>query len=253
MQRLVFQPFGMRNSGIDDDHPLKGAVAHGYQVTGTFGLKPAPTFHWSAKPGNGSAFTTAADEWKWLQAIVHGPLLSESSRKAMLETENGFGWVRSKKQSLRLGESVLISNGRAPGFSAILEYLPADNLAVIVLTNIEHDANPLIIPELTAMVKGKPYKAFDYKPVAADVAGRPGGDFAFGPDFYRKSATLTLVTDEKGTTLYWPGGPEDPLLPIAKDKFMDRYYWNPVSVERGTDGKAIALDFNSFRGVRRQH
>jgi len=122
-----------------------------------------------------------------------------------------------------------------------------------VLTNIEHDANPLIIPELTAMVKGKPYKAFDYKPVAADVAGRPGGYFAFGPDFYRKSATLTLVTDEKGTTLYWPGGPEDPLLPIAKDKFMDRYYWNPVSVERGTDGKAIALDFNSFRGVRRQH
>jgi CubicO group peptidase (beta-lactamase class C family) len=250
MQRLVFQPFGMRNSGIDDDRPLNGEVARGYQVTGTFGLRAAPTFHWSAKPGNGSAYTTVTDEWKWLQTIVQGPLLSERSRKAMLETENGFGWIKSKKQTARLGENVLISNGRAPGFSAILEYLPADNLAVIVLTNIEHDANPLIIPELTAIVMGEPYKAFNYKSVPAQVVGGPAGNFVFGPDFYRRSATLSLVTDTKGTTLYWPGGPEDPLLPIGKDKFVDRYYWNPVKVERGAGGKPIALEFGEFRGLR---
>ena len=251
MQRLVFEPFGMRNSGIDDDRPLKGPVAVGYRPKGTFGLTPSPAFHWSAKPGNGSAYTSVGDERKWLQAISYGPLLSESSRRAMLQTEDGFGWARSKKQSSRLGQSVLISNGRAPGFSAILEYLPQDNLAVIVLTNIEHDANPIIIPELTAMVMGKPYKAFDFEPVPQELVGRPAGDFQFGPDFYRKSATLTLATDAKGTALYWPGGPEDPLLPIAKDKFIDRYYWSPVTLERGFDGNLISLDFGQFRGVRR--
>jgi CubicO group peptidase (beta-lactamase class C family) len=250
MQLLVFEPFGMRDSGIDDDRPLKGEVAQGYQAAGTFGLKPAAAFHWSAKPGNGSAYTTVGDEWKWLQAIDHGPLLSESSRKAMLETENGFGWVRSKKQGPRLGQAVLVSNGRAPGFSAILEYLPADKLAVIVLTNIEHDANPIIVPELTAMIMGESYKPFDYKPVPAEIAGRPAGDFLFGPDFYRKSATLKLVTNATGTTLYWPGGPEDPLLPVGKDKFIDRYYWSPVTVERAPDGSAVALDFGNFRGTR---
>jgi len=250
MQRLVFQPFGMRDSGVDDDRPLKGQVAHGYQPTGTFGLKPAPAFHWSAKPGNGSAYTTVGDEWKWLQAIARGPLLSESSRKAMLETDNGFGWVRSKKQGPRLGQAVLISNGRAPGFSAILEYLPQDDLAVIVLTNIEHDANPIIIPELTAMIMGKPYQPFDYRPVPRALVGEPAGEFTFGADFYRRNATLKLVSDAKGTTLYWPGGPEDPLLPIGRDKFMDRYYWSPVTVERGPDGTPVALDFSNFRGIR---
>lgn len=253
MHRLVFQPFGMRNSGIDDDRPLKGPFARGYQVTGTFGLRPATAFHWSAKPGNGSAYTTVADEWKWLQSVVRGPLLSESSRKAILETEDGFGWYRSKKQSERLGESALISNGRAPGFSAILEYLPKENLAVIVLTNIEHDANPLIIPEATAMVTGKSYKPFDYTPVPPRPAGRSAGDFTFGPDFYRKSATLTLVSDAKGTTLYWPGGPEDPLLPVGTDQYMDRYYWTPTTVVRGPDGNPIALGFGNFKGMRRQN
>jgi CubicO group peptidase (beta-lactamase class C family) len=252
MQRLVFEPFGMSDSGIDDDRPIPGEVALGYRVDGTFGLKRAPTIHWSALPGNGSVYTTVGDEWKWLQAIVHGPLLSESSRKAMLETKDGFGWYVSEKQSPRLGESVMVSNGRAPGFSAILEYLPKEKLAVIVLTNIEHDANPLVIPEAVAMLMGKQYKPFDYSPVPAELVGRPAGDFVFGADFYRASATLNLATDAKGTTLYWPGGPEDPLLPVARDKYMDRYYWNPVSVVRGADGNPVALDFNEFRGTRRQ-
>ena len=101
------------------------------------------------------------------------------------------------------------------------------------------------------MVMGKTYKPFDYAPVPAAVAGRPAGDFVFGADFYRASATLNLATDATGTTLYWPGGPEDPLLPLAKDKYMDRYYWNLVSVVRGPGGNPVALDFNGFRGTRR--
>ena len=253
MKRLVFEPFGMRDSGIDDDRPVRGSAARGYRVSGTFALKPAPTIHWSALPGNGSAYTTVGDEWKWLRGVVHGPLLSESSRKAMLGTEDGFGWYKSKKQSARLGESALISNGRAPGFSAILEYLPKEHLAVIVMSNIEHDANPLIIPEAVAMLMGKTYQPFDYTPVPANVAGRPAGDFTFGSDFYRPSATLKLVSNATGTTLYWPGGPEDPLLPIGKDKYMDRYYWNPTTLVRGADGSLVELDFGDFRGVRRQN
>lgn len=251
MQRLVFRPLGMRDSGIDDDRPIGGPVARGYEVIGTFGLRPAPAIHWSALPGNGSAYTTAADEWKWIQGVVRGRLLSDSSRAAMLGTDDGFGWWKAK--SGRLGESAFQSNGRAPGFSAFFEYVPNENLAVIVLSNIEHDANPLIMPEVVAMVMGKAYQRFDYTPVAPDLVGKPSGNFTFGPDFYRPSATLKLVSDANGVTLYWPGRPIAPLLPIGKDKFIDRYYWTTTTIIRGSDGEPIALDYGKFRGVRRQN
>jgi len=249
MGRLVFEPFGMRDSGVDDDGAIEAAVARGYQVAGTFGLKPAPAIHWSAKPGNGSAYTTASDVWTWLRGVVHGHLLSDASRRAMLETEDGFGWWTSASE--RLGESVYIANGRAPGFSSRLEYLPNEDLAVIVLSNIEHDANPLIVPEVAAMVMGKSYRGFPGPPVSFAVSGRPAGDFVFGPDFYRPSATLRLVSDAGGVTLNWPGGPAAPLLPLGKDKFIDRYYWNEVTVVRGADGAPVAIDYGKYRGARR--
>jgi len=245
MKALVFDPFGMHDSGVDDDSPIGGAVAQGHQVTGTFELKRAPTIHWSAKPGNGSAYTTVNDEWKWLHGFVHGDLLSESSRKAMLDTRDGYGWWQESK---RLGETVYESNERAPGFSSHMEYLPDDDTAIILLANIEHDANPSIVQNVAALLRGKPYQAFHYRRVPPALAGHPTGDFVFGPDFYRPSGTLSLVSDVNGTTLIWPGGPAAPLLPLGKDKFMDRYYWTEASIVRGADGKPVELDYGKFKG-----
>ena len=245
MKVLVFDPFGMRDSGVDDDGPIGGAVAQGQQVSGTFGLKPAPTIHWSAKPGNGSAYSTVNDEWKWLHGFLHGDLLRESSRKAMLDTSDGYGWWTESK---RLGETVYASNGRAPGFSSHLEYLPGDDTVIILLANIEHDANPSIVQNAAAMLRGKSYQAFQYRRVSPALAGHPAGDFVFGADFYRASATLSLVSDANGTTLNWPGGPAAPLLPLGKDKFMDRYYWTEVNIVRGADGSPIELDYGKFKG-----
>lgn len=248
MKTLVFDPFGMRDSGIDDDGPIGGRVAHGLQLSGTFGLKPAArAIHWSALPGNGSAYTTVSDVSKWLAGVRRGPLLSENSRKELFGSSDGCGWDIGGP-SKRLGESIYLSNGRVAGFSSILEYLSREDIAIIALTNIEHDMNPLVIPELAALLAGKPYKAFDYRPVPPALQTHPSGDFVFGPDFYRPSATLHLVSEKNGVTLYWPAGRVAPLLPIAKDKFKDRYYWNDVTVVRGKDGKPVALEYGKFLG-----
>lgn len=252
MQLLVFKPFRMRDSGIDDDRPISGPVSRGYVPSGTFGLKPAPAIHWSALPGNGSAYTTTADAWKWLQQVTHGPLLSESSRTAllgMLGTDQAFGWWTAK--SARLGETVYQTNGRAPGFSAFFEYLPKENLAVILLSNLEHDANPEVVAEAAVMVMEKPgYKAFNYAPVPAALVGNPSGNFKFGPDFYRPSGTLRLATEPDGVTLYWPERPVAPLLPLAKDQFMDRYYWTGVALIRDAEGTPVKMQYGKFTGVR---
>ncbi|MBV9763401.1 MAG: beta-lactamase family protein, partial [Acidobacteriaceae bacterium] len=79
MKSLVFGPFGLRNSGVDDDSRIDGPLAQGQQLAGSYALKPAPAIHWSAKSGNGSAYATVSDEWKWLQGVLRGNLLSEST------------------------------------------------------------------------------------------------------------------------------------------------------------------------------
>ena len=247
MKTEVFDPFGMRDSGVDDDSPSDGPLAQGQQVAGPFGLKAAPAIHWSAKSGNGSAYTTVSDEWKWLQELLRGNVFSASSRAAMLGTSDGYGWERV--QSTRLGETEYFAGGRSPGFSCIMMYLPDSDTAIIVLTNIENAANPSIVQNAAALLLGKPYQPFAYQYVSPAVAGYPIGDFVFGPDFYRPSATLRLERGVDGVALNWPGGPVAPLLPLGKDHFIDRYYWIDVTVVRDKNGDPVELDYGKFRGV----
>jgi CubicO group peptidase (beta-lactamase class C family) len=247
MQKEVFDPLGMRDSGIDDDTPISATLAIGNQGSGPFGLKAAPTIHWSALPGNGSAYTTVGDEWKWLHSLVHGTFLSAASRKAMLGTSEGYGWERYT--SKRVNETVYTAGGRAPGFSCFFEYLPSDDTLILALTNLENAANPIIIANAAALLRGKPYQGFHYTYVAPAVAGFPHGNFTFGKDFYRPSATLRLVSNASGVTLNWPGGPMSALLPLSKDHFWDRYYWSPVAVIRDSSGKLAALQYDKFKGT----
>jgi CubicO group peptidase (beta-lactamase class C family) len=247
MKAEVFDPFGMHDSGVDDDSPVGGLVAQGQQVAGPFGLKDAPAIHWSAKSGNGSAYTTVFDEFKWLQAVLHGNLLSKSSRDAMLGPGDGYGWERP--HSAKLGETIWLSSGRSPGFSSFMLYLPNEDLTIIALTNIENAANSLIVQNLAALLLEKPYQPFDYHAVPAIDVTYPTGDFAFGADFYRPLATLRLVRDVDGVTLDWPGGPAAPLLPVRRDALIDRYYWVNVTVVRDSHGKPVELDYGKFRGI----
>jgi len=248
MQRLVFEPFGMRDSGIDDDSPIVSSMAKGYLGSGSFGLKPAPTIHWSAKTGNGSAYSTVLDEAKWVREVVHGHLLSETSRKAILGEGAACGWEKIKSASL--GETILFASGRGPGFSGVMEYLPNEDVVVMDLTNIETGANSTIIPQAALMAMGKPFRAFQHPSPAPSGSPDAAGDYVFGKDFYRPSATLKLISDSRGFTLAWPDHPEAGLLPLGNDQYMDRYYWTVATVIRDAGGQPIELEFGKFRGKR---
>ena len=252
MQKLVFGPAGMKNSGVDDDGPIGGHVALGYRPEGESGLTRGKVINWSAKPGNGSAYSTADDINRWFGEFMADKLLSAKTRETMLATDadTGFGWDY-KGASQRMGETVYLANGRGPGFSSVMIYLPKESVTVMLLSNIEHDMNPSVAEDIASIVEGKPYTPFVYQRVqmSADQRRSSVGRFKFGADFYRSNGVLEIKDTPQGLLLEWPGGPEAPLLTMGADRFMDRYYWSPVTIVRDAAGHPTALTFGKFQGT----
>ncbi|PYT69946.1 MAG: hypothetical protein DMG39_17310 [Acidobacteria bacterium] len=251
VERLVFRPAGLRASGVDDDSiPADKKIAVGYRPEGVYGLSRAPAIHWSGKTGNASVVTTVMDESAWVDRLFGRKFLSASSREALLDSslEVGYGWF--KRVNKRFDEMTYSMNGRAPGFASFVLYLPREKVTVVVFSNIYSSATTAIGYDIAAIVRGLPYETFhtsDPPPSAAEL-GTCTGTFQFGRDFYQPNAQVALVTEGHELTLRWPEGSLSPLIPVGRDQFVDRAYWEQVKVERDAKGEPMGLAYGSFHG-----
>jgi CubicO group peptidase (beta-lactamase class C family) len=250
VEQLVFRPVGLSGSGLDDDSgDTTTQMAKGYEPEGMYELKPAKAIHWSAKTGNGSAYTTVSDAARWVDALFLGSFLSPASRALVLDTSTrvGYGWFRG--QDKRLGETAYYMNGRAPGFSSFILYMPGSKLAVVVLSNIYSSATTTIGYDLAALSLGQQYQSLHVTTTVSTALNRCTGTFKFGPDFYQANATVSLVARGQELAMRWPSGEISDLLSLGGDHFVDRSYWTEVKIERDASGKPAALIYDHFRGT----
>jgi CubicO group peptidase (beta-lactamase class C family) len=251
VERLIFRPMSLTASGVDDDsmtHAIR--MAKGYQPEGTYGLKPAGAIHWSAKTGNASVYTTAGDEARWVHALFSGHVLSAASRAAVLDTSMrvGYGWFKSDNK--RFGETAYYMNGRAPGFASFVLYLPHAQTTVVVLSNIYSSATTTIGYDIAALSLGLPYEPFHVRVHAPSPTELKTctGTFQFGPDFYQANAKVALIANGQELSMRWPSGDVSALIPLGRDHFVDRSYWEEVKIERDASGKPTALVYDHFQG-----
>jgi hypothetical protein len=254
MKQLVFAPAGMSHTAADDDEePRPGALARGYQPAGTFALDTATSIHWSAKSGNASVYSTARDEARWVDQLLHGKLLSDASRGVVIDSAGvpiGYGWFR--RQNTRFGELAYSMSGRSPGFASYLMYLPREKLLVIALSNIYSSATSDIGNDIAAIALGLPNSpvALSAHPPSPDSMKVDGARFSFPSDFYQPGATLALGRNGDEMFVQWPSGDKTPIIPVDRDHAIDRAYWEPIVVIRDSAGRATALTYDRFRGER---
>ncbi|MGI8508732.1 MAG: serine hydrolase domain-containing protein [Gemmatimonadaceae bacterium] len=252
LKRLVFDPLRMTRSGADDDAvPESAYIARGYDPVGVFGLTQSTPIHWSAKSGNASVYLTASEEAKWINALFKGSFLSPTARAAIVDSAGppvGYGWFR--RPSKRFGELAYYMNGRAPGFASFVVYLPHADLTVVALSNIYSSVTTDIGNDIAAIVLGKPYTPLTLgtPPTQAELLGLDGLAFTFGSDFYQPKATLAFSSKGEELFLRWPTGDLSPMIPLKRDRFVDRSYWEPVAVERDSSGHVVAITYDRFRG-----
>jgi D-alanyl-D-alanine carboxypeptidase len=250
MRREVFAPLRMTESGIDDDGPIAAPVALGHVESGAVSLKPAPRIHFSAKPGNGSAYSTVGDEHRWLAGFFSHSFLSDADRQEILDWGDGYGWTRTVSHGLK--EPAYFMSGEGPGFASFILYLPKLKAEIIVLSNAQMPIPTSIGFDVAAMLEGRDYHALELRaaPLMADEVSLVVGRFKFGPDFYRPNATLELAAGPGGLKLRWPGGPDSPVLVTDGRHFIDRHYWTRFSVDDDATGHAAELTFGKFKGQR---
>lgn len=143
LQQRIFQPAGMTDSRLAQEHEVLANRAIGYTAT--------PTGAWRANvreimpaSADGGLRTTATDLLRFDQALDGNTLLVADSRQRMFTPVGPAPFYASGWFTKRVDGHLAVGHGGgAPGINAEFRRYPDDGLSVIVLSNYDMGATPL--------------------------------------------------------------------------------------------------------------
>ena len=193
LRERIFEPLGMKDSGLDTDELILPKRAQGY-MPGKGGLVLARSESMTVPWAAGSIYSTTGDLLKWEHGLFGGKVLSADSLKAMTTPGNGnygLGVGVADKGSLK----VVSHGGGIEGFNTNLAYVPERRIAVVVLSNVNGMAPDMMGDKLLDVVLGKPVMlANELKavPIAKDELAKFVGIYDLAPTF---SITFAVAND----------------------------------------------------------
>jgi CubicO group peptidase (beta-lactamase class C family) len=250
LKETIFDPIGLRDTGHDGDSAeVIANTACGYQPKGIADLERAPYIDWSAKTGNGSLYSSTGDLLKFVRAYRQAQLLPRKTVDELWVERpgNNYGWFVRKRHGL----TAVASNGRSPGFTSSLEYYPARDLTVIVLSNSYSPVSQSPVAEdLAAIALGEK----DVQPVAmlpvevkTENLKRLAGIYQFDEKFFRPNAEAGIRVEGKELVLDWGSGTRSDLIPVAPNEFIDRQFWTRVVFDETGSGFKYSGSFQAKR------
>ncbi len=193
LRERIFEPLGMKDSGLDSDELVLPKRANGY-VPGPHGIEVARsesmTVPWSA----GSIYSTTGDLLKWEHGLFGGKILNADSLKLMTtpgKGDYGLGVFIENRDGVR----VVSHGGGIEGFNTNLMYAPEKQIAVIVLSNVNGGAPDSMGKQLMDTVLGKPVVlASEHKavPITKEELAKFVGAYDIAPTF---SLTIAITGD----------------------------------------------------------
>lgn len=133
LQRRIFEPLGMLNTGYDRDSAGISGRAIGYSSPGI----PAAPLDTTTLFAAGGLYSTVDDMFRWDQALAGGALLPSDLQSQMFRPfRNGYayGW----KVDSFFNRTVAFHDGLISGFATCILRFPSDRVTVIVLSNLEY-------------------------------------------------------------------------------------------------------------------
>ena len=174
LRQRFFDPLGLRHTVYQWVEKPRGPIAHGYRFTSpnprqkgidvSDGTAVIPfTSVVTASGGAGSIATSATDLVRWARALYGGNVLQPASLAAMVDDA---AVTTALKSSVPYGLGVQVvtidgrqawgHSGRLLGFRAVMRWLPAEGIAVAVMTNQSRTDPNVLVRDLLRSVIGIP-------------------------------------------------------------------------------------------------
>jgi CubicO group peptidase (beta-lactamase class C family) len=189
----IFEPLGMKDSGLDRDELVLPKRAEGYRP-GAHGIEVARsesmTIPWSA----GAIYSTTGDLLKWEHGLFGGKILNAESLKLMTtpgKGDYGLGVFIENHDGVR----VVSHGGGIEGFNTHLAYAPDKQIAVVVLSNVNGGAPGTMGGQLMDTVLGKPVILANERkpvPISKEELAKFVGVYDLAPTF---SLTIAIAGD----------------------------------------------------------
>jgi len=216
----IFTPLGMSDSGYDYPARILPMRASGYSRQGS-SLTNAPYLDMVQPFSAGSLYSTVEDLLKWDQALYTDQLLPSEGRSAMFTPFKGnyaYGWQVPTPSPQTFGRRQVAHGGGINGFSTMIIRLPDDNIASIVLSNVQQASTGRIARDLLAILFGQPYQVA----VARTVATVDPKIYDAYVGQYELTPTFILTVTREGDRLMTQatGQPKLEVFPESETKFF---------------------------------
>ena len=232
MSKNIFQPLNMTSTGFLYIKKPNG-LATPYRSVFTLDTLPREELSsLEVLKGAGGMFSTTKDIALFLNGLTN--IISKPFIDTMF-TEAMDGYALGWHVQNQFGKLTAKHAGGINGFTSEMRYVPSDNTAIIILSNIK--SNDLNIR----------YTAFDMmKIMNGEVPGAELTPVAYTgkysvPDEYkaRFKSSILEITYKEGFLMLTVGGSKRILIPADKGRFF--FYGEPVDVEFKGNGKLLRI------------
>jgi len=141
LQKNIFTPLSMANSGYDIQANILAQRASGYILKDGH-ITNADFIDMSIPFAAGSIYSTVEDMYRWNEALANGKLLSAASTHQMFaiypETlaegmHYGYGVVLAQ----RFSKQLYYHGGGVKGFESVIQRYPKEHICIVILENLD--------------------------------------------------------------------------------------------------------------------
>jgi CubicO group peptidase (beta-lactamase class C family) len=157
LRESIFEPLGMKDSGLDRDNLLLPRRAEGYLPT-INGYAPARVESMSVAWATGGIYSTTGDLLKWEQGLFGGKVVSPAALQAMTARRKNENWAYGLGLMIhdQDGFTVVDHGGSIEGFNTHLGYVPQFGITVVVLSNVDAFVADQMAEQLLNVALDKP-------------------------------------------------------------------------------------------------